>query len=257
MMNMKKLFARLGLGLAFVFSHYAMAAGGALVHIEQAPYKQNDHASLQNGARIFMNYCSGCHSAAYMRYNRLKDIGITEDQIKASLLFTTDKVGDSMKNAMDAKNAKDWFGGVPPDLTLIARSRAGEGYNGADYLYTLLRSYYRDDTKASGWNNLVYPNIAMPHPLWELQGQRGAEFEKVTHHGETHDEFKAYETLTPGSQNAAEYDKTVSDVVGFLQWMGEPAQSQRTRLGVWVLIFIGFFTFLAWRLNAAYWKDIK
>jgi ubiquinol-cytochrome c reductase cytochrome c1 subunit len=252
---MKKLLTLLVLSLAL--GGNAWAAGGSLVHIEQAPYNQNDHASLQNGARIFMNYCSGCHSAAYMRYNRLRDIGISEEQIKANLLFTTDKVGESMKNTMEPKNAKDWFGGIPPDLTLIARSRAGEGHNGADYLYTLLRSFYRDESKASGWNNLVYPNIAMPNPLWELQGQRTAEFEKVNHHGVMHEEFKAYETLTPGSQNAAEYDKTISDVVGFLQWMGEPAQSERSRLGVWVLIFIGIFTLIAWRLNAAYWKDIK
>jgi ubiquinol-cytochrome c reductase cytochrome c1 subunit len=241
---------------AQLLSGAAFANSGESVHMETAPYKQNDQASLQNGARIFMNYCSGCHSATYVRYNRLQDIGISEDQIKANLLFASDKVGETMKNAMEPGNAKAWFGGLPPDLSLIARSRAGSGYSGADYLYTLLRSYYRDESKATGWNNLAYPNIGMPHPLWQLQGQRIASFEKVKEHGLEKEQFKGFEVVEAGTMSSAEYDKTVGDLVGFLQWMGEPAQSQRARIGVWVLIFLGIFSFIAWRLNAAFWKNI-
>lgn len=255
---MKKILVLLSLAvMQWMSGSVALASSGESIHMDQAPYRQNDQASLQRGARIYMNYCSGCHSAAYVRYNRLRDIGIPEDQIKANLLFTTEKVGDLMKNAMDAKNAKDWFGAVPPDLSLIARSRAGSGYTGADYLYTLLRSYYRDASKATGWNNLAFPNIGMPHPLWQLQGQRAAVFEKVKGHGAEHEEFKGFEMLEPGQQSAAEYDGTVADLVGFLQWMGEPSQSFRARLGVWVLLFLGLLWFLVWRLNAAYWKEVK
>jgi ubiquinol-cytochrome c reductase cytochrome c1 subunit len=253
---MKKLFVLLSFAASNLMGTAALASGD-MIHMDEAPYKQNDLASLQSGARTFMNYCAGCHSAAYQRYNRLRDIGITEDQIKANLLFTGGKVGDTIKNAMDPKNAKDWFGAVPPDLTLIARSRAGSGYSGADYLYTLLRSYYRDDAKPTGWNNLAYPNIGMPHPLWQLQGQRVARFEMEKSHGAEHEVFKDYEVTEPGTQSSAEYDKTVADLVGFLQWMGEPAQSQRSRIGVWVLLFLGLFAFCAWRLNAAYWKEVK
>ena len=137
-------------------------------------------AALQNGARIFANYCLGCHSATYMRYNRLHDIGLSDDQIKKNLLFATDKVGDTMKSTLDPRQAKDWFGTAPPDLSVIARSRAeiGKG-SGADYLYTLWRTYYRDDAKPTGWNNLAFPDIAMPHALWQLQGERRAKFVEV------------------------------------------------------------------------------
>ena len=137
--------------------------------------RMSNIAALQNGARLFVNYCLNCHSASYMRFNRLTDLGLSEAQIKQNLLFATDKVGETMKVALDPKQAKDWFGAVPPDLTVIARSRAdiAKG-SGADYLYTYLRSYYRDPEKATGWNNLVFPNVGMPHVLWELQGQRSA-----------------------------------------------------------------------------------
>jgi ubiquinol-cytochrome c reductase cytochrome c1 subunit len=163
---------------------------------------QQDHrraGSLQNGAKLFVNYCLNCHSAAFMRYNRLQDIGITEQQIKDNLLFTTDKVGETMKANIDARQAKDWFGTTPPDLTLVARSRAGHGGTGADYLYTYLRTYYRDDTKATGWNNLVFPSVAMPNPLWELQGERRPVYTKVEQHGHATEVFKGWEQVTPGT----------------------------------------------------------
>jgi len=223
---------------------------------DRAPNKTNDVVSLQKGAKLFVNYCLNCHSAAYMRFNRLKDIGLTESQIKENLLFTTDKVGDTMKISMDPKQAKEWFGGVPPDLTVIARSRAGHGGTGADYLYTYLRSYYRDETKATGWNNLAYPNVGMPHVLWQLQGERKAVFETAHEHGHEVHVFKGFEQLTPGTMNSVEYDQAIGDLVGYLQWMGEPSQNTRVQVGVWVLLFLLVFTFFAWRLNAAYWKDI-
>jgi ubiquinol-cytochrome c reductase cytochrome c1 subunit len=220
----------------------------------------NDLAALQHGAKLFVNYCLNCHNASYMRYNRLRDIGLTEQQIKDNLVFTGVKVGDTMKGALDPKDAKDWLGVVPPDLTLIARSRAGDKGSGADYVYTYLRTYYRDDTKATGWNNLAYPNAAMPHVLWQLQGQQKAVFaeEKDPHEaGRTTHVFKGFEMIAPGTLSQADYNNTVADLVAFLQWMGEPAQNERVRLGVGVLLFLAVFTVIAWRLNAAFWKDIK
>jgi ubiquinol-cytochrome c reductase cytochrome c1 subunit len=237
----------------------ALAAEGGVAWDRFPVEKLHDNASLQNGARLFVNYCLNCHSAAYMRYNRLRDIGLSDDQIKANLLFAADKVGETMKVSIDPKQGKAWFGGNPPDLTVIARSRSGSGGSGADYLYTYLRSYYRDDTKPTGWNNLAYPNVGMPHALWELQGQRRALFADVkdAHAPDrTVPVFKGYEQITPGSMSALQYDNAVADLVAYLQWMGEPAQHDRYRIGVWVLIFLALFTVIAWRLNAAYWKDV-
>jgi len=217
-------------------------------------------ASLQNGAKLFVNYCLNCHGAAYMRFNRMRDIGLSEDQIKKNMLFTTDKVGETMKVAIDPRQAKDWFGATPPDLTVIARSRASGGGTGADYLYTYLRTYYRDEARPTGWNNLAFPNVGMPHALWELQGQRIAHFaeEADPHdHAKKIHVFKGFEQVQPGKLSALEYDNAVGDLVAYLQWMGEPEQESRVRLGVWVLIFLGVFTLIAWRLNAAYWKDVK
>lgn len=260
---MKKLFAKLltavALGAGLVSG--AAASSGGIEWDKFPKEKMTDVAALQNGAKLFVNYCLNCHSAAFMRYNRLRDIGLTEAQIKANLLFATEKVGDTMKVALDPKQAKDWFGAVPPDLTVIARSRAdGAKGSGADYLYTYMRTFYRDETKATGWNNLAFPSIAMPHVLWELQGVRTAKYveEKDPHDpSKTTHVFKGFEQVTPGKLTQAQYDDAVADLVAYLQWMGEPAQAQRFRLGVWVLLFLGVFTVIAWRLNAAYWKDVK
>jgi ubiquinol-cytochrome c reductase cytochrome c1 subunit len=219
--------------------------------------KLNEMAALQNGAKLFVNYCLNCHSASYMRYNRLRDIGLTEDQIKGNLMFATDKVGDVMKVSMDPKLAKEWFGAVPPDLTLVARSRSGHGGTGADYLYTYLRTYYRDETKATGWNNMAFPSVAMPHVLWELQGVRTPVYEEKEEHGHKVAVFKGWNQVTPGTMTPLQYDQAMGDLVGYLQWMGEPAQNTRIRVGVWVLIFLLGLTFVAWRLNAAFWKDVK
>lgn len=256
---MKKFILSLLASLAMATS--AFASSGGIAWDKFPADKLNDVAALQNGAKLFVNYCLNCHSAAFMRYNRMRDIGLTEEQIKNNLMFASDKVGDLMKVSLDARQGKDWFGATPPDLTVIARSRAdGSKGTGADYLYTYLRTFYRDDTKATGWNNLAFPSVAMPHVLWELQGQRVAKFaeEKDPHDaGKTVHVFKGFEQVTPGKMDAAQYDSAMGDLVAYLQWMGEPMQKQRVRLGVAVLIFLGLFTFIAWRLNAAYWKDIK
>ena len=238
----------LGLLVSWGFATSAFAAGGGIAWDVFPKEKMTDVAALQNGAKIFTNYCLNCHAASFMRYNRLRDIGLTEAQIKANLMFAGDKVGDTMKIAMDPKQAKEWFGGTPPDLTLVARSRSSASQGpGADYLYTFLRSYYRDETKPTGWNNLAFPSVGMPHVLWELQGQRELD---------PSDHTKLIQK-TPGTMTQLQYDNTVADLVAFLQWMAEPMRSQRTQLGVWVLLFLGVFSVIAWRLNAAYWKDIK
>jgi ubiquinol-cytochrome c reductase cytochrome c1 subunit len=196
---------------------------------DKAPNRINNMAALQSGAKTFVNYCLNCHSAAFMRFNRLQDIGLTPEQIKSNLLVTNAKIGDTMKSAIDPQQAKAWFGVNPPDLTVISRSRAGAGGTGTDYLYSYMRGFYRDEAKPTGWNNHVFPNVAMPHALWELQA-----------------------TMTP-----AQYDEIVGDLVNYLQWMAEPSQTTRQRVGIWVLLFLAGLSFLTWRLNAAYWKDVK
>ena len=246
----------LGAALAFgvTLGVHANVGGPAW---DRAPNNINDMAALQNGAKLFVNYCLNCHSAAFMRYNRLQDLGLTPEQIKSNLLVTNAKIGDTMKAAIDPQQAKAWFGVNPPDLTVIARSRAGTAGTGADYLYTYMRTFYKDDTKPTGWNNIVFPNVAMPHVLWELQGERRPVYEEVKEHGAAAHVFKGWEQVKAGSMTPQQYDQAVGDLVGYLQWMGEPVQNTRVRVGIWVLLFLAVFTFCAWRLNAAYWKDIK
>jgi ubiquinol-cytochrome c reductase cytochrome c1 subunit len=253
-----KMIQKLTAGLALAMSLIAgVQASTDSIAWDKAPVKTNDLSSLQNGAKLFVNYCLNCHSASFMRFNRLKDIGLSEQQIKDNLLFTTDKVGDTMRVAIDPKQAAQWFGANPPDLTLVARSRSGHGGTGADYLYTYLRTYYRDETKPTGWNNLAFPNVGMPNVLWELQGERRPVYDTVEEHGHETHVFKGWEQVKPGTMTPLQYDQAVGDLVNYLQWMAEPAQNSRVRIGVWVLIFLAFFSFIAWRLNAAYWKDVK
>ena len=258
---MKKLLLSVLVVLGFVLPLAPAAANEGGYPWDSFPRtKMTDQAALQNGARIFANYCLGCHSATYMRYNRLHDIGLSDDQIKKNLLFATDKVGDTMKTTLDPRQAKDWFGAAPPDLSVIARSRAemGKG-SGADYLYTLWRTFYRDDAKPTGWNNLAFPDIAMPHALWQLQGERRARFVEVK---DAHDptktshRFAGFEQITPGALDERQYDEAVGDLVAYLQWMGEPAQGTRVRIGVGVLVFLGLLIVITWRLNAAYWRTV-
>jgi ubiquinol-cytochrome c reductase cytochrome c1 subunit len=252
---MKKLILIVMAALGFVAG--AHAAGGEGIHWDKAPDRTNDLPALQNGAKLFVNYCLNCHSAAFMRFNRLADLGISEQQIKDNLLVGTDKVGDVMKSAIDPKEAKEWFGGNPPDLTLIARSRSGHEGSGADYLYTYLRSYYRDASKPTGWNNLAFPNVGMPHVLYELQGDREPQFDTIEAHGHETKSFKGWKQVSAGAMTPLQYDQAVGDLVGFLQWMGEPSQNHRIRVGAWVLMFLAVLTVIFWRLNAAFWKDVK
>ncbi|MGN8089018.1 cytochrome c1 [Ralstonia sp. 22086] len=247
---MKKLLAIFALA-GLVFAAPVMANEGG-VPLDPAPNQSSDTSALQRGAKLFVNYCLNCHGASAMRYNRLRDIGLSEEQIKQNLLFSSDKVGDTMHIAMDREDAKKWFGAVPPDLSVIARAR------GSDWLYTYLRTFYRDDTRPTGWNNLVFDKVGMPHVLWELQGQQVPKYAEVkSEHGEAEKKLVGLEVTLPGKMNKVEYDQAVADLVSYLDWMAEPAGNLRKRLGVWVLLFIGVFFVLAWRLNAAYWKDIK
>lgn len=249
----KKLIAVLALAPGLVFA----SEGG--FPLDRAP-ERSDMSSLQNGARLFVNHCLNCHSATAMRYNRLRDIGLTDEQIKNNLLFSADKVGEVMKTAMRPDDAKTWFGAVPPDLSVIARAKASSAGSGADYLYTYLRTFYKDDTRPTGWNNMVMPNVAMPHVLWQMQGVR---VPKMVEQPDPHDEgkkihtFTGWEQVTPGTMSSAEFDTATADLVGYLSWMAEPAQETRKKLGAIVLIFLSVFAFLAWRLNASYWKELK
>ncbi len=212
-------------------------------HLDKAPIDASNHASLQRGARTFINNCLNCHSANYMRYNRLLEIGLTEKQIKDNLLFAGEKVGDTMKVAMNPEDAKKWFGVAPPDLSVEVRAR------GADWVYSYMRAFYRDDTTASGWSNCVFDpvtcKVSMPHVLYQLQG------EQVMNH-ETHQ----LELSKPGKLSTAEYDALVGDLTNFLAFMAEPAKQQRNQLGWFVLLFLGVLLVLTYKLKKAYWKDI-
>jgi len=221
-------------------------ASGANLHLDKAPIDLADQESLQRGARIFVNQCLNCHSAGYMRYTRLQDLGLTEDQIKENLLFAAEKPGETMSVAMTKADAKSWFGATPPDLTVVSRSR------GADWLYTYLRSFYRDDTRPTGWNNVVFDKVGMPHVLWTLQGEMVPVYKKVGEH-----EVIDHLTLAkPGSVTLAQYDAMMSDLVNYMVWMGEPAKMQRQQLGLMVLGFLAVFFVVAYYLKKEFWKDI-
>ncbi|GAA4032039.1 cytochrome c1 [Actimicrobium antarcticum] len=253
-----KLLKKMIVALAFLPALALANEGGP--KLDRAPDHSNNLSSLQNGAKLFVNYCLNCHSAASMRYNRMRDIGLSEDQIKANLLFANDKVGDLMKVSMSPKDAKEWFGVPPPDLSVIARAKASDGGSGSDYLYTYLRTFYKDESRPTGWNNLIYPNVAMPHILWELQGTRVPKYaeEKDPHEeGKVTHKFVGFTQVKPGTMTSLQYDEAIGDLVGFMNWMGEPAQNQRRRLGVIVLIFMSIFGVIVWRLNASFWKEVK
>jgi len=237
---MKKLLA-----IILLVAPISAFATGAAVHLDTAPVNLNDNASLQRGARLFANYCLSCHSASYMRYNRLQDIGLNEDQIKNNLMFAAEKVGETMNVAMNKVEAKQWFGATPPDLTVISRSR------GADWLYTYLRGFYRDDTRPTGWNNTVFDKVGMPHVLYQLQGEQEMRVEKHGEH-ETH----TLELVKPGQMSKAEYDVAAGDLVNYLVYMGEPTQLLRKKLGIVVLLFLGVFFVFAYYLKKEFWKDI-
>ncbi|PZP64871.1 MAG: cytochrome c1 [Azospira oryzae] len=224
-------------------------AAGAEVKLDKAPINLEDGVSLQRGARLFVNYCLNCHSASYMRYNRLTDLGLSEEDIEKYLIFTGAKVGSTMTVAMDKNEAKQWFGAAPPDLTVIARSR------GPDWLYTYLRTFYRDDSRAIGWNNLTFPQVGMPHVLWELQGVQVLKEEEIESHGEKH-VVKKLVLAEPGKLSKNEYDAAVADLVNYLTYMGEPARLTRVQIGIVVLLFLAVLFVLAYLLKKEFWKDV-
>jgi ubiquinol-cytochrome c reductase cytochrome c1 subunit len=226
--------------------------GGA--QLEKAPINLGDGASLQRGAKYFVNYCSGCHSAKYMRYSRLAhDLGLTEAQVEQNLMFTAEKIGEPMTTAMKAEDGERWFGVVPPDLSVIARSR------GVDWLYTYLRAFYQDEDKNRrfGVNNLVFKDVAMPHVLVELQGLQVPVYKTVSNaEGHTEKVIERLEQVQPGALTPEQYDRVVADLVNFLAYVGEPAKPVRQQTGIWVLLYLAIFGVLAYALKKEYWKDV-
>ncbi|MGA1041997.1 MAG: cytochrome c1 [Burkholderiaceae bacterium] len=235
----------------------AMAAGPAVPLDSFPKQKLTDRAALQNGAKLYMNYCLGCHGISQVRYSRLADLCLSQDQIKSNLILTEAKLGDLIKTTMPLKESANWFGKAPPDLSLTARSRSSGAGSGADWIYTYMRGYYLDPSRPTGWNNTVYPAVGMPHVLWDLQGTRTAEYKKVMSHGEEKLVFDRFVQVAPGKMTPSEYDNAVADLTAFLSWAAEPVAQTRKQIGVWVLLFLGIFFVFAWRLNAAYWRDIR
>ena len=228
------------------FPAHASEAG---YRLDRAPIDSKDMLSLQAGARTFVNYCLNCHGAQFMRYNRLTDIGLTEKQILDNLVFTGAKVGETMKVSLSIADGKAMFGAAPPDLSVIARARS------ADWLYTYLRTFYRDPKSPTGWNNAAFPQVAMPHALWSLQGERSLEVIPAKDgHGPA--EYK-WTQLTPGTLDKVQYDILVRDLVNFLDYMSDPSASSRKRIGIVVLFFLGFLFIFAYALKKEYWKDVK
>jgi len=215
--------------------------------MQSAQTNVSNVTSLQRGARTYFNYCSGCHSIKYMNYARLaEDLKLSEAEVLKSFAFTGARIGDQVVSNMPAEGSQQWFGKTPPDLSLEARAKS------PDWIYNYLRSFYVDPTSTVGWNNTVFPNASMPNPLWELQGVQTAHMAKSG--GEVH--VEKLEVTSPGKQSSAEFDETARDLTAFLQYVGEPAALQRESVGVWVILFLVFFTFLAWLLKHEYWRDI-
>ncbi len=226
----------------------AALAAGSHAKLDHVDVDLGDQPSLQRGARIFVNFCLSCHSAAYMRYNRMgEDLGISEELVKENLLFAADKVGDLMKAVMPKEVALAAFNTVPPDLTLVARTR------GPEWIYTYMRSFYRDSKSPSGWNNIVFPNVAMPHVLYEWQGDQRAVFKKGSD-GLMH--FERFELERRGTMSREEYDAAMRDLTNFLVYLGEPVKLVRYELGIFVLIFLAVFWVFAYLLKKEYWKDV-
>ena len=234
--------------IALLFAPMAAFASEG-VELEHSNIDPHDAVSIQRGARTFVNYCLNCHSAASMRYNRLTDLGLTEQQIKDNLLFASEKVGDTMTIAASRKDQKQWFGAEPPDLSVIARAK------GADYLYSYLRGFYRDEQRPTGWNNTVFPNVGMPHALWELQGVQVMKTETEMEEGHKVEHHKL-ELEKPGTLSKVEYDRVTRDLVNYLSWMAEPDKEKRSQIGVIVLLFLLLLLVPVWMLKSEYWKEM-
>ena len=247
----------------------ALAAEHGDMRMEPAPSLRLDDESLQRGARTFVNYCLNCHSAKYMRYNRLTDIGLTEAQIRDNLMFATDKVGDTMTVAIPTREAKQWFGTTPPDLSVEARVR------GPEWLYNYFLGFYRDDAAPSGWNNLVFPNVAMPHVFWQLSGINRLEVKEYEDHEKAqaaaiaarslvaiepgHNNTYEVKTLaveTPGAMTPEQYRAMVADLVNYLEYMAEPSRDKRIVVGIAVLMFLAVLFALVYAAKREYWKDV-
>lgn len=235
-------------GLLISFSALAAEPGVAL---QQAGNDLYDKASLQRGAQLYMNYCSGCHSLKYLRYSRMaEDLGLTEDEVMNNLNFTGAKFGEQIQVSMKHDDGTAWFGKMPPDLSLTTRTKLGE----SDWIYTYLKSFYLDETRPLGWNNQLFPDVSMPNPLWELQGLQHAEFGEADEVGER--PVKGLKITQPGRLSGAEFDQAVRDITNFLEYASEPAALKRQSMGVWVILFLVALTFLAYLLKQEYWKDV-
>ena len=235
------------LAILMVLPTFAMAAGGA--HTDKVDIDLHNKESLQSGARLFVNYCLSCHSAAYQRYNRMaEDIGLTESQVSSNLMFASEKVGETMTIAMTTDDAKIYFGTKVPDLSVVARAR------GADWLYTYLRTFHTDESRPFGVNNTTFKDVGMPHVLWELEGMK-----KLVNADEMHEHpgtAPKFETVTEGKMSAAEYDNAMRDLTAFMVYMGEPAKLVRYELGVYVLLFLVLLFLVAYPMKKEFWKDI-
>ena len=226
----------------------ALAASGA--KLMKMEVDLSNEAALQRGAKTFVNYCLSCHSAVFMRYNRLgEDLNIPDEVLKANFMFGTEKTGDTMNIAMSEKDALNYFGVVPPDLSVIARAR------GADWLYTYFKTFYIDESRPFGVNNLAFKDVGMPHVLWKLQGMQ-----RLTRHdnanGQAAPTYQDLEPVTPGAQTEQEYDRTIRDLVNFMVYMGEPIRLKRARIGAWVMLYLFIFLIIAYLLKREYWRDI-
>ncbi len=253
------------------------------VRLQKAPVNLDDKVSLQRGTRTFVNYCLTCHSASYMRFNRLRDLGLSDDQIRDNLIFTGVKVGSPMTVAMKKQDADQWFNIPTPDITIIARSRSSEAGSGSDWLYSYLRAFYRDSTRPTGWNNLVYENSSMPHILWELDGQHEVKVQEFESRRDAEtallqtksvarvDEstgrdasgkevkrwvLKSIDAGRPGTMSAVDYEQLVADLVNYMTYMAEPARLERYRIGIYALLALAVFFALAYALKTEYWKDV-
>jgi len=230
-------------------------AGGGGAALESANVDLTDQAALQRGAKYFMNFCAGCHSLKYARYNRMgRDIGLTDEQVKENLIFTADtKVGANIEIPLRAEDGEAWFGTAIPDLTLSARNRKG----GADWLYSYLKSFYLDPSRPYGVNNTVFPDVGMPDVLWRQRGtQKAVYVEGADAAGNPTKVFERFEPVDAGTMGAEEFDNMVRDLTTFLTYMGEPVQLERKSLGTYVIIFLVLFTVLAYLLKKEYWRDV-
>ncbi|MGD2119964.1 MAG: cytochrome c1 [Chromatiales bacterium] len=248
---MKKLISII---LLSVMPALGLAAGGG-AHLDAANIDLADEAAMQRGAKYFVNYCMGCHSAKYVRYEKVAEAaGLTADEVKDNLMFTDKgKIGDQMISSMAGSDAERWFGTAIPDLTLTARLKHG----GGDWIYTYLRSFYVDESRPTGVNNIVFPDVGMPHVLWELQGMQKAKFKVETDsEGNSHKVFEGFEQVSAGSMTPEEYDNMARDLTTFMVWAAEPMKLERQRLGIWVMLFLVVFFVVAYLLKKEYWKDI-